>query len=157
VPGAALGVLRSGEVETVCYGVAYIRTQRPVTASTPFSLGSLTKPLVATLLVRLAEAGELSLDDTLADRIPETAGTTWAEQVTLRDLMSNRSGLPMTLDLEFGFDRRTDADRRPREIRGGDRRARSVPPDLVLHERRLVPPRPSRRGGQRYDVREGRA
>ncbi len=110
VPGAALGVLRAGELVTACYGVADIRTQRPVTASTPFSLGSLTKPLVATLVVRLAEAGELSLDDTLADRIPETAGTTWAEQVTLRDLMSNRSGLPMTLDLEFGFDRRTDAD-----------------------------------------------
>jgi CubicO group peptidase (beta-lactamase class C family) len=110
VPGAALGVLRAGEHETACYGVADIRTQRPVAARTPFSLGSLTKPLVATLLVRLAEAGELSLDDTLAARVPEASGIAWAQQVTLRDLMGNRSGVPLTLDLEFGFAARTDED-----------------------------------------------
>jgi CubicO group peptidase (beta-lactamase class C family) len=110
VPGAALGVLRDGGLETACYGVTDVRTQRPVTPTTPFSLGSLTKPLVATILAQLAEAGELSLDDPLATRVPEASGVAWAERATLRDLMANHSAVPMTLDLEFGFDGRTDED-----------------------------------------------
>jgi CubicO group peptidase (beta-lactamase class C family) len=110
VPGAAVGLVRGGQVRTACYGVADVRTQRPVTPGTAFSLGSLTKPVVATLLARLARSGALSFDDTVAARVPETSAAPWAGRATLRDLMANRSGLPLSIGLEFGFDLRTDED-----------------------------------------------
>jgi CubicO group peptidase (beta-lactamase class C family) len=61
--------------------------------------------MVATVIVRLADAGVVRLDDPVAARVPELRGCRWAEQATVRDLLANRSGLPLTADLEFGFDR----------------------------------------------------
>jgi len=109
VPGAAIGVLRDGEVTTVCHGLADVRTNRPVTPETRFSAGSLTKPMVATVIARLATAGRLSFDDPVSGYVPELHGG-WAEVVTVRDLLANRSGLPLCEGLEFGFAGRTDAD-----------------------------------------------
>ncbi len=109
VPGAALGVLDHGEVTTVCHGLADVRTERPVTPETRFSAGSLTKPMVATVIARLATAGRLSFDDPVSRYVPELRGG-WAEVATVRDLLANRSGLPLREDLEFGFADRTDAD-----------------------------------------------
>ena len=110
VPGAAIGILREGAATTAYYGVADVRTGEPVTPETRFSPGSLTKSMVATVIARLAEAGRLSLDDPVAAHVPELRGSGWAERATLRDLLANRSGLPLSAELEFGFDDRTDED-----------------------------------------------
>jgi CubicO group peptidase (beta-lactamase class C family) len=64
--------------------------------------------MVATVIARLAEAGQLSLDDPVAEHVPELRGTGWAERATLRDLLANRSGLPLRTDLEFDFAGRKD-------------------------------------------------
>ena len=77
-------------------------------AGTRFAVGSLTKSMVATVLARLAEAGRLSLDDPAAAHVPELVGSEWAGAVTLRDLLANRSGLPLRAHLEFDFDGRRD-------------------------------------------------
>ncbi|MFF1479158.1 serine hydrolase domain-containing protein [Streptomyces sp. NPDC058301] len=53
-------------------------------------IGSLTKPLTGTLLVRLATAGALGLDDPLERFLPVPAGT----GITLRHLAVHTSGLP---------------------------------------------------------------
>jgi CubicO group peptidase (beta-lactamase class C family) len=110
VPGAAIGVLREGAVTTAYYGVADVTTGEPVTPETRFSVGSLTKSMVATMIARLAEAARLSLDDPVAVHVPELRGSGWAERATLRDLLANRSGLPLRAGLEFGFDGRKDED-----------------------------------------------
>ena len=110
VPGAAIGILREGAVTTAYCGVADVTTGEPVTSETRFSAGSLTKSMVATVIARLAEAGRLSLDDPVAAHVPELRGSGWAERATLRDLLANRSGLPLREELEFGFDGRPDAD-----------------------------------------------
>jgi CubicO group peptidase (beta-lactamase class C family) len=110
VPGAALGILRSGTVMTAYHGTADVRSGESVTAETRFAAGSLTKSMVATVLARLADAGRLSLDDTAARHVPELRDADWASRATVRDLMANRSGLPLRADLEFGFDRHPDAD-----------------------------------------------
>lgn len=103
VPGAAVGVLRQG-VETFAFsGVADVRTGAPVTAESGFGAGSLTKSMVATVVARLAEAGRLSLDDPIVAHVPELRGTGWAERATVRDLLANRSGLPLRAQLEFDF------------------------------------------------------
>lgn len=62
-------------------------------------IGSLTKPLTGTLLVRLAAAGALELDDPLERFLPVPAGT----GITLRHLATHTSGLPR---LPPGLDRR---------------------------------------------------
>jgi CubicO group peptidase (beta-lactamase class C family) len=103
VPGAVIGIVRHGATTTASYGVADVTTGEPVTAETRFSPGSLTKSMVATVVARLAAAGRLSLDDPVAAHVPELRQIGWAERATVRDLMGNRSGLPLTDGLEFGF------------------------------------------------------
>ena len=110
VPGAAIGILREGAVTTAYCGMADVTSGESVTAETQFSAGSLTKSMVATVIARLAEAGRLSLDDPVATHVPELRGSVWAEGATLRDLLANRSGLPLRLGLEFDFDGRKAED-----------------------------------------------
>jgi CubicO group peptidase (beta-lactamase class C family) len=110
VPGAAIGILREGTATTAYYGVADVSTGEPVTPETLFSVGSLTKSMVATVIARLAEARRLSLDDPVAAHVPELRGSGWAQGATLRDLLANRSGLPLRAGLEFDFDGRPDED-----------------------------------------------
>jgi CubicO group peptidase (beta-lactamase class C family) len=110
VPGAAIGILQGGAVTTACYGVADVTTGASVTPETRFAVGSLTKSMVATVIARLAEAGQLSLDDPVVAHVPELRGSGWARRVTLRDLLANRSGLPLRAGLEFDFAGRRDED-----------------------------------------------
>jgi CubicO group peptidase (beta-lactamase class C family) len=98
-----MGIVRDGAVTTACYGVADVATGQPVTAETLFSVGSLTKSMVATVIARLAAAGRLSLDDSVATHVPELLGSGWARRATVRDLLGNRSGIPLRAGLEFDF------------------------------------------------------
>lgn len=78
VAQAAAGVLCSGVRTVRGYGA------QPETA---FRIASITKPLVATLALRLVEEGRLSLDEPLVGlRLP------W-EGVTLRHLLTHQAGL----------------------------------------------------------------
>ena len=110
VPGSALGILRDGVATTAYHGVADVTTTEPITADTRFSVGSLTKSMVATVIAGLAEAGRLSLDDPLLAHVPELRRGGWAQRATIRDLLANRSGLPLSAALEFGFAARQDPD-----------------------------------------------
>jgi CubicO group peptidase (beta-lactamase class C family) len=101
VPGAALGVLHDGAVTTAYCGVADSATREAVTEETRFAVGSLTKSMVATAVARLAEAGKLSLDDQVARHVPELRRTRWGERATVRDLLANRSRLPLRAAVEF--------------------------------------------------------
>jgi CubicO group peptidase (beta-lactamase class C family) len=75
-----------------------------VTPSTRFGIGSLTKSTVASALAVLDAEHHLSLDDPVASHVPELRRCLWAETATLRDLMANRSPIPLRAALEFGFD-----------------------------------------------------
>jgi CubicO group peptidase (beta-lactamase class C family) len=101
VPGAAIGVLRDGVAATAYTGVADTTTDEPVTSETRFAVGSLCKSMVATAVARLADAGCLSLDDPVAARVPELRGAGWAARASVRDLLANRSRLPLRAELEF--------------------------------------------------------
>jgi CubicO group peptidase (beta-lactamase class C family) len=110
VPGAAIGILRGGVITTACFGTANIRTGEAVTDNTRFSIGSLTKTMVATVIAVLAAGGRLSLDDPVSVHVPELRGGKWADVATVRDLLANRSGLPLRAALEFGFAAHRDTD-----------------------------------------------
>jgi CubicO group peptidase (beta-lactamase class C family) len=102
LPGAALGVLRDGTSATTCYGVADASSGEPVTLETRFAIGSLAKSMVATAVARLASEGRLELEDPVAEHVPELHSSDWARRATVRDLMANRSRLPLQARLEFG-------------------------------------------------------
>jgi CubicO group peptidase (beta-lactamase class C family) len=95
---------------TACYGLSDPGLGETVTLGTLFSLGSLTKTMVATVIVRLADEGLWSLDDSVSAHVPELQGDGWARTSTLRDLLANRSGLPLRKGLEFGFNARPESD-----------------------------------------------
>jgi D-alanyl-D-alanine carboxypeptidase len=62
-----------------------------VTASDRFRIGSITKPIVAALVLISVDRGELGLDDVVGDRIPGVLRPTPA--VTVRQLLAHTSGV----------------------------------------------------------------
>jgi CubicO group peptidase (beta-lactamase class C family) len=101
VPGAAIGIMRDGAIVTAHTGVADALTGKPVTSETRFAVGSLSKSMVATAVARLAGAGRLSLDDPVEALVPELRGADWAVRASVRDLLANRSRLPLRAEFEF--------------------------------------------------------
>ena len=99
VPGAGIGILRDGEAVTAYTGVADTATGEPVSLETRFAIGSLC--LVATEPARLAGSGELSLDDPVSANVPELRGAEWAARASVRDLLANRSRVPLRAEFEF--------------------------------------------------------
>jgi len=71
-------------------GVGDLRTARPVTGDTVYGVASLTKTFVAALALRLAEQGDLELDDSVAKWVPRSR---LAPEITLRRLLNHTSGL----------------------------------------------------------------
>jgi CubicO group peptidase (beta-lactamase class C family) len=64
-----------------------------------FKIGSIRKLYFATAVAKLANDGSLSLDDTLADSLPELVGRIeYADQITLRMMVQHRSGIPDYMD-----------------------------------------------------------
>jgi CubicO group peptidase (beta-lactamase class C family) len=64
-------------------------------------VGSLGKSMVATAPARLAAEGRLGLEDPVAAHVPELRRVEWAQRASVRDLMANRSQLPLRESLEF--------------------------------------------------------
>ncbi len=88
-------VVRDGTIiDTHVYGVADDRG-RPITSSTPFLIGSLTKSITALAVMQLVEAGRLSLDTPVGELLPDhpVAGPAAAAEITVRDLLDQTSGL----------------------------------------------------------------
>jgi CubicO group peptidase (beta-lactamase class C family) len=101
VPGVAVGLLADGHVTTACAGVTDTRTGRPAAVTDRFAIGSLTKSLTATVLLRLTGEGRFALDDPLPAHVPELVDAAWAGSTTVRDLLANRSRLPLRAEWEF--------------------------------------------------------
>ena len=74
------------------YGLADVELGVRNTPETVFRIASVTKPLVATAVLRLVAGGRLSLDDPLAQYLPHSPKA-W-RQVRIEDLLSHTSGIP---------------------------------------------------------------
>jgi CubicO group peptidase (beta-lactamase class C family) len=94
-PGAVLLCARRDEIlYDQAFGVADLRTRRPVATGDLFDLASLTKPLATAMaLMVLVKQGQVDPDATLKDLLPVTAGTPKAG-ITLDMLLRHTSGLP---------------------------------------------------------------
>lgn len=96
-PGAGVGIADGGE-DPVC-AVAGARSLGEPVAVAPDDLwhvGSVTKPMTATLAARLVTQGRIGWDTTvgqsLGDRVPDMHPA--VRDITLEQLLSHRSGLP---------------------------------------------------------------
>lgn len=97
VPGMAVAVVKDDEVIYLrCFGVKNITTMEPVTPDTVFQLASISKSFTSTAIAVLVGDGELSWDDRVANLNPgfQLSDPWISGHVTLRDLLSHRSGLP---------------------------------------------------------------
>lgn len=100
VPGLSLALVRNGRLVVARgYGVTDNQTGEPVTPQHRFRLASVSKPITATALMKLEEAGHVSLDDSaLGQWLPEQlamvpAGRrTQAGLITVQQLLNQTSG-----------------------------------------------------------------
>ena len=100
-PGAAVIVARRGDIVWERgYGTLDWRSGAAVDAErTMYDLASLTKVVATTAAAMvLVDHGQLRLDERVSHYVPEFRGGA-KEQVTIRDLLSHRSGLPAGRDI----------------------------------------------------------
>ncbi|MGQ1838280.1 serine hydrolase [Kocuria turfanensis] len=89
-PGAVVGVASPEGTWTQAYGVADPATGEPMDVDVHTRIGSATKTFTATLVLQLAEEGELSLDDPIGDYVE---GIPHGDRITLRQLADMTSGI----------------------------------------------------------------
>jgi D-alanyl-D-alanine carboxypeptidase len=93
-PGAVLLVRGPDWTYFKAAGFADHDTGSALECGAPFQIGSATKMMTATILLQLEEDGLLSLDDRLADHLPEFAARIpFGDRMTLRHLATHTSGL----------------------------------------------------------------
>ena len=98
IRGLSLAVIQDGRIVVARgYGVVDEQTGKPVTPTTLFQAGSISKPVSALGALHLVEAGRLSLDGDVnavlkSWHVPENAFTA-KEKVTLRRILSHNAGL----------------------------------------------------------------
>lgn len=97
IPGAALVVVAGNRVTYAKgFGKANLATGEPVTDSTPFVIGSTSKPLAALAVLRLVHQGSVALDTPIVRYAPDLRfRDPRGQSITLRQLLTNRSGLPV--------------------------------------------------------------
>ena len=98
-PGAALAIIKNGEVILQeGYGIADKATNSPVTTSTGFNIGSISKTVAAWGVMNLVEEGKLDLDapaETYLTRWHIPASEFDSNEVTIRRLLSHTAGLSL--------------------------------------------------------------
>jgi CubicO group peptidase (beta-lactamase class C family) len=98
VRGLSLAIIKDGKIAVArAYGVVDDVSKAPVTTSTLFQAGSISKPVSALGALHLVEAGTLTLDADVNTKlttwkVPENRFTT-TEKVTLRRLLSHSAGM----------------------------------------------------------------
>jgi D-alanyl-D-alanine carboxypeptidase len=91
IPGILVIATDGDEQRVLELGLAITEPPLPVSADLPFKVASLTKPMVATAVMRLVERGELRLADTVEDVVPGLLA--YGGRVTVEQLLSHYSGL----------------------------------------------------------------
>jgi CubicO group peptidase (beta-lactamase class C family) len=98
IPGLSLAIIQDGKiVKAKGYGVIEKGSKTPVTSSTLFQAGSISKPVAAFGGLSLVEKGRLALDEDVNGKlstwkVPENDFTK-EKKVTLRGLVSHTAGL----------------------------------------------------------------
>ncbi len=99
VPGAAVAVAVDGEVVyDNGFGWSDVENKIPVTPTSRFRIGSITKPFTAVAILQLIEQGKLSLDDNpfdvigMGDRIRAPEADPQLRNITIEQCLSHTTG-----------------------------------------------------------------
>ncbi|MEM6801095.1 MAG: serine hydrolase [Bacteroidota bacterium] len=97
--GLAIGVTQGDQiVYAQMFGYANLKKGIKADFHTLFHTASLSKPFTAAAIVKLIQAGKLTLEDRLIDHIPEfKMKGEGHEKITLKDILTHRSGIPRHL------------------------------------------------------------
>lgn len=97
VPGLGVAIVRGDKVVLLKgYGFRDVEKQLPVTPNTLFSIGSITKSFTVTTLGMQMDEGKVDWDKPVREYLPgfRMFEPTVTEQLTIRDMVTHRSGLP---------------------------------------------------------------
>lgn len=114
VPGVVLLVSQGGQTRRLALGNAQLQPERPMRTDDRFGVGSITKTMVAAVILQLEEEGTLELDDTVEEWLPGMLA--FGAKVTIEDLLDHRSGIWDVVehtDVDVGIDL---TDRRLRQL-----------------------------------------
>jgi N-acyl-D-amino-acid deacylase len=99
IPGGAVAVVRDGKLFYARgFGYADVENKKPVQPDALFRIASVSKPITSAAIMKLVEAGKLTLDDRVAPLIAHltpapgaTVDPRW-QQVTIRHLLNHTAG-----------------------------------------------------------------
>ena len=97
VAGMSVAIIRDGKlVSAEGYGLRDAGAQLPMTADTVMPIGSITKTFTALALGMLVDEGKLNWDAPVITYLPtlKLSSALLTENVTVRDLMCHRTGVP---------------------------------------------------------------
>lgn len=95
IAGMAVAITHNGQAHYFNYGVARLDDPQPVSSDTLFEIGSLSKPLTATLAALAQATGKLTLADSAGQHWPELQGSQ-LEHASLLNLGTyTAGGLPL--------------------------------------------------------------
>lgn len=89
IKGVSAAVITENEAFTAVAGESF--AGRPINADMVFGIGSVTKTLTSTTLMRMQQDGLIDLDDPVSTWIPSTPNID--PSITVRQLLAHRSGL----------------------------------------------------------------
>ena len=94
-PGVVAYVGFAGDEAQGAYGLADLETGEALALDSLFRIASVTKPLVATIVLQLTEAGDIDLDAPIADYLPAYIADNVmnAEDATIRQMLQMTSGI----------------------------------------------------------------
>ena len=99
VPGLVYGIVVDQEVVHVkSFGISNTSTKAAVGPETMFRIASMTKSFTALAVLKLRDAGKLSLDDAVSRWVPEIGGMAYPTKdtapLTVRQLLTHGAGFP---------------------------------------------------------------
>lgn len=95
--GFAIAIVKGNDIiYAKGFGYSDIENKLPVTPNTVFAIGSTTKAFTASLIGILEDEGKIDLEESPRTYIPELKffNTEMDAQITIKDLMTHRTGLP---------------------------------------------------------------
>ena len=96
MPGLCVLVARNGKIVFQgALGLADVESGRPLDTESKFRIGSVTKQFTAAAILKLIEAGKISVDDTLNKFLPDFPR---GADVTIHHLLTHTSGIPSYTD-----------------------------------------------------------
>jgi CubicO group peptidase (beta-lactamase class C family) len=96
IPGVALALVHGDRIVHLRGFGEAAQDGRPVTARTPFVLGSVSKSITAVAIMQLVEAGRVALDAPVTQYLPwfQLSDAHASRHITVRQLLAHTSGIP---------------------------------------------------------------